>query len=445
MRKILIIDDEKDICFLISEILKDEKYITYSSTNSNDAINKFQTLNPDLIILDVWLSNSKLDGIQLLKEFKKLKPTIPVIIISGHGTVDLAVNAIKSGAYDFLEKPFNSDKLIILSRRAIESSNLISENQDLKNIITPITPLVGRSNFILKISKKIHEHSNLKSRLLISGKFGTGKKLISNIIHQNSKFNEKLPVAIDFKKLSNQNIENLLNDKIATLNENLFIRSNNNSLILMNIDQMPLNYQKKFLFFIENPNFFVKVDIILNQKIISISEKNLIDEVKKGNFLSRLYDRLSTEKISCPSLEDRREDIIPILDYYLSHFNNKGIANISFSESAKTKLQIYDWPGNISQLVNYIEKTIILNQGTDKKNMLDVDDLALESGDYEKEIYQNNNLDLSLKDARAEFEKEYLLSQIKRFNGNMTKVAENTGMERTALYRKIKSLNIPIN
>ena len=211
--EILIIDDEKDICFLISEILKDEKYITYSSTNYNDAINKFQSLNPDLIILDVWLSNSNLDGIQLLKEFKKLKPSIPVIIISGHGTVDLAVNAIKSGAYDFLEKPFNSDKLIILSRRAIESSNLISENKDLKNIITPVTPLVGTSSFILKISKKIPEHSNLKSRLLIFGKYGTGKKLISNIIHQNSKFNEKLPVTIDFKKLSNQNIENLLNDK----------------------------------------------------------------------------------------------------------------------------------------------------------------------------------------------------------------------------------------
>ena len=187
MYKVLIIDDEKDICFLISEILKDEKYLTYSAVNSSEAISFFNKYNPDLVILDVWLSNSNLDGIEILKEFKKIKKNIPVIIISGHGTVDLAVSAIKNGAYDFLEKPFNSDKLIILSKRAIESSVLLTENKDLKELVSSNINLVGDSGFVLKTKKKIIDFSKSKSRLLIQGPFGVGKKLIANIIHQNSK------------------------------------------------------------------------------------------------------------------------------------------------------------------------------------------------------------------------------------------------------------------
>ena len=175
MNKILIIDDEKDICFLIAEILKDENYITNHAVNSDDALIKFNDFNPDLIILDVWLSNSKLDGMELLKEFKNLNPKIPIIIISGDGTVDLAVKAIKNGAYDFLEKPFNSDKLIILSKRAIENSILSSENLNLKSILSPQIPLIAKSQIIIQITKRIQNFSKMNSRLLISGDFGTGK------------------------------------------------------------------------------------------------------------------------------------------------------------------------------------------------------------------------------------------------------------------------------
>ena len=445
MKKILIIDDEKDICFLISEILKDENYITESAQNSDDAIKKFDNLNPDLIILDVWLSSSKLDGIDLLKKFKSLKKNIPVIIISGHGTVDLAVSAIKNGAYDFLEKPFNSDKLIILAKRAIENSILSSENTDLKTILYPKKPLVGKSSFINQILKKVPNIANINSRLLISGEFGTGKKLLSKIVHQSSKFKNKLPISIDFKNLSHTNVENLLNDKISSLSDNLFVRANNNTLILENIDQIPLNFQKNFLFFLENNSFFEEAKIKLDQKIISITEKNLIEEVEKGNFLKRLLDRINVESIFCPPLSKRREDIIPIVDYYLINYNKNNKTNISFSPSAISKLEIFDWPGNVSQVINYIEKTIILNQGSNNENKLELDDLALEMGDYISEVNEKNNLDLSLKEARNLFEKEYLLSQIKRFNGNMSKVSEFTGMERTALYRKIKTLNISLN
>ena len=442
MYKVLIIDDEKDICFLISEILKDENYNTSIALNSDEAISKFKETKPDLVILDVWLSNSKLDGIEILKEFKSIDSNIPIIIISGHGTVDLAVKSIKNGAYDFLEKPFNSDKLIILTKRAIESSSLLSENKNLKDTLIKTTPLIGNSEFIKKINKLLNEQSSSNSRLLIEGPFGTGKKHFTNLIHQNSQYKDKLPISIDFKKLTNEALDNMFVENKNAINENIFYRSNNNSLILLNIETLPNIYQKKLLNFLENKKFFEDLDIKLNHKIITITEKNLEIEIEKGNFIKRLYDRISTDFIKFTSLSDRRDDVLPILNFYLNE-KSGGNLNFKFSSKALTKLQMYDWPGNISQLINYVEKSLILNQDQNIKE-LEVDDLALQMGDETASNSSNNSLDLSLKEARSEFEKNYLISQIKRFNGNITKVSEFTGMERTALYRKFKSLDIKV-
>ena len=443
MFKVLIIDDEKDICFLISEILKDEKYLTYSALNSDEAINQFNKYNPDLVILDVWLSNSKLDGIEILKEFKKINSNVPVIIISGHGTVDLAVSSIKNGAYDFIEKPFNSDKLLILAKRAIESSKLLNENKNLKELVTPDIDLIGNSNFINNTKKSLETFSKSNSRLLIEGPFGVGKKLIANQIHKRSKYSNKIPIYIDFATLNESNLDVLFSTDIKNLNDNLFIRSNSNTLILSNIDLIPLQFQKQFLFFIENSDFFKSANINLDHKMITISDKKLEDEIDNGNFLSRLYDRLKVDHLVCPSLSNRVPDIMPILNYYISKFNSRNI-DLSFSQSAISKLEMFNWPGNVAQLVNYVEKTVILNQTATNDLVLDVDNLALEMGDYSKDQNSTNNHDLSLKEARMEFEKEYLLSQIRRFSGNITKVSEFTGMERTALYRKLKSLNISV-
>ncbi len=442
MHKVLIIDDEKDICFLISEILKDENYNTSIALNSEEAITKFNQIKPDLVILDVWLSNSKLDGIEILKEFKSINNNIPIIIISGHGTVDLAVKSIKNGAYDFLEKPFNSDKLIILTKRAIESSSLLNENKNLKDTLIQTIPLIGNSEFIKKIKKHLNEQSSSNSRLLIEGPFGTGKKHFTNLIHQNSQYKDKLPISIDFKKLTNEALDNMFVENKNAINENIFYRSNNNSLILLNIETLPNIYQKKLLNFLENKKFFEDLDIKLNHKIITITEKNLGIEIEKGNFIKRLYDRISTDFIKFKSLSDRRDDVLPILDFYLNE-KSGGNLNFKFSSRALTKLQMYDWPGNISQLINYVEKSLILNQDQNIKE-LEVDDLALQMGDETASNSSNNSLDLSLKEARSEFEKNYLISQIKRFNGNITKVSEFTGMERTALYRKFKSLDIKV-
>ena len=443
MFKVLIIDDEKDICFLISEILKDEKYLTYIALNSNEAITQFNKYNPDLVILDVWLSNSKLDGIEILKEFKKINSNVPVIIISGHGTVDLAVSSIKNGAYDFIEKPFNSDKLLILVKRAIESSKLLNENKNLKELVTPDIDIIGNSNFINFTKSNIETFSKSNSRLLIEGPFGVGKKLIANQIHKSSKYSNKIPIYIDFATLNESNLEVLFSEDIKNLNDNLFIRSNMNTLILSNIDLIPLKFQKQFLFFIENSEFFKSANIVLDHKIITISEKKLDEEIENGNFLSRLYERLKVDHLICPSLSERIPDILPILNYYISKFNSRNI-NLSFSKSAISKLEMFDWPGNIAQLVNYVEKTVILNQTAVDDLILDVDNLALEMGDFNKDQSNANNYDLSLKEARMEFEKEYLVSQIRRFSGNISKVSEFTGMERTALYRKLKSLNISV-
>jgi len=443
--KILIIDDETDICFLISEILNDEKFICQTSNNSKDALIKFNDFTPDLIILDVWLGNSELDGIELLEKFKKLNPLLPIIIISGHGTVNMAVNAIKNGAYDFLEKPFNSEKLIITSKRALQSATLIKENNKLKSIVTPIIPLVGNSNFILQLKKNINKISQSNSRIFISGAFGTGKKLISQLIHQNSIFSKNLCSIIDFKSTSEDEVNNLFSNLPKDLDNNIIIQSNNNTLILDNIDSLSINLQKKLLFFLENHQFYQDNHITLKHKIIALTSKNILDEINKGNFLQSLYQRLSVINICVPSINLRREDIMPICEFYLNYYKKNKKLVFTFSDKAKSKLELYDWPGNIAQIINYAEKTIILNQDLNNKAHFEVENLPLDMGDYSQINSQNTNNELNLKQARNKFEKDYLISQIKRFNGNIKKISDFTGMERTALYRKFKSLNINID
>jgi len=444
MSKILIIDDEKDICFLISEILVDEKYITEYATNSSIALNKFAKFKPDLIILDVWLGNSDLDGIELLKKFKELNPLIPIIIISGHGTVDLAVNAIKSGAYDFIEKPFNSEKIIIVSKRAIESAKLLQENNKLKSITNKKIPLIGNSDFVKKLNKEIIKIANSNSRVFISGVFGAGKKLISQLIHQHSIYSNLLCFIIDLKNISENEMADMFSEDGVNINKNILVQANNNTLILDNIDMLPINYQQRLLFALENSKLFIDHQIKFKQKIISLSTKNIKEEINKGNFMKNLYERLSTIKIEVPEINQRREDIVPICEYYLKYYNKNKKYKFSFSQNAKTKLELYHWPGNIPQIINYAQKTIILNHELNNSSNYEIENLPMDMGDYEQKNKIEDNFDLSLKEARNNFERNYFVSQIKRFNGNIGKISNFTGMERTALYRKFKSLNINI-
>ena len=243
--KILIIDDEKDICFLISELLKDEGYLMSSANNSNEALKEFSIFKPDLIILDVWLGNSDLDGIELLKKFKEFDPKIPIIIISGHGTVDMAVNAIKYGAYDFLEKPFNSDKIIVLSKRAIENANLIKENNLLKKLTDTNITIVGKSDFIINLKKTLEKISLSNARVLITGPIGSGKKLIAQTIHKMSKRTGSLANIIDFLSFDADQYKEFFGDNIDNLNNNIFFNSNNGTLIFQNINIASLEFLNK--------------------------------------------------------------------------------------------------------------------------------------------------------------------------------------------------------
>ena len=439
--QVLIIDDEKDICFLISEILKDEKFDTNIALNSNEALLKFQDNKPDLVILDVWLGKSKLDGLQLLKAFKEIDRTIPVIIISGHGTVDLAVNAIKNGAYDFLEKPFNSEKLIILSKRAIENAKLINENEILRKIAAPEAPIIGISTFIKSIRSDLNKYSNSSSRILITGPIGSGKKLIAQTIHKLSKRSNALANIVDFSNIDENSLNMFFNYKDKFIKDNIFYKSHNGTLILLDIEKIPIKFQLNFLKFLENK---ILVDnISLDIKIISISSINLLDEIEKGNFRKDLFNRLNVIPIVIPPIKDRREDVVPLCKHYLKIFSKND--NFILSKLSISKLESYDWPGNIRQIKNYIEKTVIFNHQFDNLEKYHLNDLPSDMGEALQSSKTSQNFSLSLKKARENFEKEYLLSQIKRFNGNISKISEFTGMERTAIYRKFKSLNITIS
>ena len=299
MTRTLIIDDENDICFLISEILNDENFTCETANDSNKALDIFNTFNPELIILDVWLGKSELDGIQLLKKFKDLNPFIPIIIISGHGTVDMAVNAIKNGAYDFIEKPFNSDKIIVTSKRAIESAKLIKENNKLKSMMKPNTPLIGDSVFVNQLKKDLNKIAASNSRVFLSGPYGSGKKLISQLIHEKSIYSQSFCTIIDFKISSEEKMKVLFSELENELSENILIQSNNTTLILDNIDSLNINYQKKLLFFLENNNFFKKNKFDIKQKIISLSNKDMKEEIQKAFCISSFISLLLKEIIFC--------------------------------------------------------------------------------------------------------------------------------------------------
>ena len=386
----LIIDDEKDICFLISELLKDEDYITISANTSKEALQEYSQFKPDLIILDVWLGNSELDGLELLKEFKEKDPFIPVIIISGHGTVDMAVNAIKFGAYDFLEKPFNSDKLIVLSKRAIENSRLIKENNLLKKLTDSNTKIVGISDFILNLNKTLEKISLSNARILISGPIGSGKKLIAQTIHKISKRNDSFANIIDFLSLEKEQYQELFDENINNLNKNIFFNSNNGTLIFQNINMAPLEIQKKILVYLENPDIFIKMNTKLNIKIISLTSSNLNAEIQEGNFLKDLYYRINVIPINISSINDRREDILPLCNYFLDKYIRNKNYKFYFSKKAIRMLESYNWPGNIRQISNYIERIVILNQNNNFSQDFELLDLSDDMNDLDKSSIKIN-------------------------------------------------------
>ena len=432
MTKILIIDDEVDIAQNISAIRTDENYQTYKASNSDQAFDLISMYKFDLIILDVWLDNSKLDGLEILKEIRK-KESLPIIVISGHGNIEMAVQAIKDGANEFIEKPFTSERLVLSVNRSIEMSIIKNENVNLKTKNIYNYEFIGDSPQIMKTKQLIRKIAPTSSRVMIYGESGTGKDIVAREIHRNSEYSRGPFVAINSALMEPENLE-----------ENLFGTSNNEgfleqatkgTLFIDEVGEMPLQTQAKILRLLTDKHFTKSGSnrlIELQCRIICSSTKNLDELVSSGSFRKDLFHRLNVVTIKLPNLLERYEDIDDLIDYFTNIFSQENnVTNADLKSFIKSKYINYSWPGNLRELRNIVERMVILG---DKYN----DD------DEAKNISQDNKnvISLPLKNARKVFEKNYLQSQISRFDGNISKTAAIIGMERSALHRKLKQLGI---
>ena len=437
MKNILVIDDEIDICNNIKAILTDEGFNVQVAHNSDDAFNYINKHSYNLIILDVWLDNSKYDGLEILKQIRK-NLTIPIIIISGHGNIEMAVSAIKDGANEFIEKPFNTERLLLSVNRSIELHEVKHENRILKEGSISDYKFIGESSAIIKIKQQIVKIAPTSSRVMIYGESGTGKDIIAKEIHKNS-INKDGPFIILNAALMEP--ENLESELFGIQDNNLdeighLEKAENGTLFIDEVGEMPLQTQAKILRVLTDKNFTKrggKELIKLNCRIICSSTKNLEQLTNEGSFRKDLFHRLNVVTIKLPNLSERSDDIDSLIDYFTEIFSKENNQkNTDLKPLIKTKYINYEWPGNIRELRNVIERYSILGEKYDDNNAAEkLDD------------FQNKNvISLPLRNARKLFEKNYLQSQINRFDGNISKTAAFIGMERSALHRKLKQLGI---
>ena len=435
LKKILIIDDEVDITNNIKAILNDENYNSSTANNSIEAINLLNNDKFDLVILDVWLDDSELDGIELLKKIRETS-LIPIIIISGHGNIDMAVQAIKEGANEFIEKPFTSERLLLSISRSIELQEVKNENIQLKQKNVFNYEFIGNSVALTKVRNIIKKVSPTSSRVMIYGDSGTGKDLVAREIHKNSNFKDGPFLAINAALMEPENIEN---EFFGSSNNNFetvgyLEAATNGTIFIDEVGEMPLQTQAKILRVLTDKQFTKVGDnkiIELKCRIICSSIKNLEKLSEEGSFRKDLFHRLHVVTIELPKLVDRLEDLDELIDYFTTIFAQDNREIIDLKPIIKSKYINYGWPGNIRELRNIIERYIILGEKYENDVNLDSNNLS-----------EQNVISLPLKNARKVFEKNYLQSQINRFDGNISKTAAFIGMERSALHRKLKQLGI---
>ncbi|MEK9680311.1 MAG: sigma-54 dependent transcriptional regulator [Pelagibacteraceae bacterium] len=443
MKKILIVDDEKDIRFILDEILTEHNYSTITKGTISDAESFINNENFDLAILDVLLDEKSRDGLYLLNLIKKKNKDIPVIMMSGHANIQIAVNSVKDGAFEFLEKPFNQERLLNFIKRGIEYSDLINSKQYLQENIFESFDFIGENKNIIKIKETLKKINNSDGRILIEGSSGTGKELLAREIHKNSNRSNNNFVILDSMKMNINNFEeNIFGSvKSGKIFKGHLEKANNGTLFIDNVNELPLEVQTKLLRVVTDQRFKRindDIDIKVNFRLICSSSINLNKEVSEGNFREDLFHRLNVIYIFIPQLKDRTSDIPLLIDYFFKKFKGD---NLDFKDYIKNldNFYSYDWPGNVRELRNLVERIAILaDDNIEKTNKLVYEYFNPNLNITNKPA----NTDLTLKEARDNFEREYLENQLKKFDGNVSKTAEAVGMERSALHRKLTSLNI---
>ncbi len=450
---ILIVDDEADIRDLVAGILEDEGFKCRTAADADAALNEISARRPNLIFLDIWIQGSRLDGLQLLDIIKEQNPDLPVVMISGHGNIETAVSAIKRGAYDFIEKPFKSDRLLLVADRALETFRLRREIRELRTKTPVPSELIGRSTAINHLKQTIERVGASHARVLIAGPSGSGKEIVARMIHASSDRASGPFIALNAATITPNAMEaELFGIEDGSSGPNrigAFEEAHGGTLYLDEVADMPKETQGKILRVLIDQTFQrvggnskVAVDV----RILSSTSRDLMTEVQSGRFREDLLHRLNVVPVRVPSLSERREDIPDLITYFMEQIERmSGLAQRPIAEDALAVLQAHDWPGNVRQLRNSVERMLIM-AGGEPNSTITADLLPTDVGASVPSLPGGQGgeklMSLPLREAREVFEREYLMAQINRFSGNISRTAEFVDMERSALHRKLKSLGV---
>lgn len=447
---ILIVDDERDIRELVAGVLSDEGYGCRTAGDSTAALAAIDERRPSLVLLDVWLHGSPMDGLEVLDEIKKREPELPVLIFSGHGNIDTAVSAISRGAMDFIEKPFEAERLLLLVERATETERLRRENQRLREGFAIADEFTGNSSSINSVRATLKRVANTGSRLLITGPAGAGKEVAARLLHSWSPRAHSAFVTVSAARITPERFEQELFGEEADgklVRAGLLEMADGGTLFLDEVADMPASSQARILRVLTE-QAFVRVggnrQIRVDVRVVSSTSRPLEKEIAERRFREDLYYRLNVVPVAIPPLSERREDIPALVDHFFTRYaSEQGIASPLISSEAMAALQAYDWPGNVRQLRNVIERTIILAP-RDRLAKIEADMLPSEivSTRFGGSSASSALMGVPLREARENFEREYLKVQIRRFSGNISKTASFIGMERSALHRKLKLLGM---
>jgi len=451
---ILIVDDEADIRMLVSGLLEDEGFQTREAANSDEAFAALAARRPSLVLLDIWIQGSKLDGLQILDEIKRDHPMVPVVMMSGHGNIETAVQAIKQGAYEFIEKPFQSDRLLLVVDRAIESARLRREIEELKARAGGIEEeIIGPSTVMTQLRQSVERVAPTNSRVLITGGPGVGKEVVARVLHNQSKRASGPFVVVNCATMHPERMEaELFGVEGGPEREHktgLFEQAHGGTLVLDEISDMPMETQGKIVRALQEQTFErvggghrVEVDV----RVMATTNRDLAAEIQSGHFREDLYYRLNVVPLRLPALRDHREDIPELARYFMSRAAQAaGLSPRPLGEDTLAALQAYDWPGNVRQLRNVMDWLLIMAPG-ESREPIRADMLPPEIGAITPDVLRweksGEIMTLPLREARELFEREYLLAQVTRFAGNISRTAAFVGMERSALHRKLKTLGV---